>query len=104
MRKYCKVDKENGTKQCADCGEVKALEAFPVRNTGYVYAYCKECNASRTREWSAKNRERKAAAGKAWAEKNPERSREIHRNAHYKRKHGISFAEVKSILEKQSFP
>lgn len=103
MRKYCKVDHENGKKQCADCGKEKALDAFPVRNTGYVYAYCKECNARRTREWSAKNRERKAASAKQWAEKNPERLREAQRNAYYKRTHGISFDEVRSRLEKQSF-
>ena len=103
MRKNCKVDYENGTKQCADCREVKPLDGFPVRNTGYVYAYCKECNARRTREWSAKNRERKAASAKEWAAKNPERLRESQRNAYYRRTHGISFDEVRSMLEKQSF-
>lgn len=103
MRKYCKADKVNGTKQCAECGTVKPFEAFPIRKTGYVYAYCKECNARRTREWSAKNRERKAESTRAWRTNNPEREMTMRRKAHYKRRYGIDYADVLALLEKQSF-
>ena len=103
MRKYCKADKENGTKQCAECGIVKLFEAFTVRKTGYVYAYCKDCNARRTREWSANNRERKAEASRNWRDNNPERSVTLVRKAHYKRRYGIDYADVLLLLEKQSF-
>lgn len=103
MRRYCKVDHENGTKRCPECEEVKPLGEFPVRKNGQVYAYCKQCNAKRTREWSARNPERKAQSGREWVLKNPERHTEMRRKAHYKRRYGISYDEVRSLLEKQSF-
>ena len=102
-RAYFKVDYDSGTKRCADCEEVKPLGEFPVRSTGYVYAYCKRCNTRRAVEWSARNRERKTANERERVARNPERETEKRRNSHYKRRYGISYAEVRSLLEKQSF-
>ena len=100
---YFKVDHENGTKQCADCEQVKPIDGFPVRKTGYVYAYCKVCNSRRAGEWKTKNRERATRTNAEWVAKNPERHTAARRNAHYQRRYGIGLEVVMGLLEKQLF-
>ena len=103
MRRYRKVDHENGTKQCADCGRVQSLADFHVRKTGYVYSYCKACNSRRAGEWKTKNRERATKTNADWVAKNPERHAVSRRNAHYQRRYGVGRDVVIGLLEKQSF-
>ena len=103
MRKYCKVDRENGTKKCPDCDEVKPVEAFPHRKDGSIYAYCKPCNSRRAGEWAVKNRERKNEGERRRRLANPEKFIEQNRRGHYRRRYGIEYAAVLEILGKQSF-
>ena len=103
MREICKVDHESQTKRCADCNEVKDLNCFHVRKSGYVYSYCAACNSRRAGEWKAKNRERATKTNAEWEAKNPERTRDRQRNAHYKRRYGVGRDVVIALLEKQSF-
>lgn len=102
MRRYFKVDKINGTKQCPECFEVKPIEAFPIRNTGAVYAYCKVCNSKRAQKWSAENKDRKAATNAAWAARNRERVAQQSKEKHYRRRYGISYDDALAMLEKQN--
>jgi len=103
MRSYCKVDHTNGTKRCADCGEVKPISVFHVRKSGYVYSYCNPCNTRRAVGWSSDNRERKTANERERVARDPKQETETRRKAHYKRRYGISYDEVRSILIKQNF-
>lgn len=103
MRKYCKVDHINGTKQCPECSVVKKLDEFPYRGNGTIYPYCKPCNTARAVKWSKDNKERKNAGETMRRRKNPEKFLAQGRKAHYKRKYGIAYSSVIETLELQSF-
>ncbi len=98
---WIRPDKETGTKLCPDCKTHKAFEAFPVRKSGTLYSYCKECNSQRAREWSGKNKDRKAETNASWHAKKADHVRIKARDNHYKRRYGISRDEVLSMLAKQ---
>lgn len=80
----------DGLKFCPECKTDKPEVEFPIRNTGKPYAYCKPCNAERTRRWNALNKERKAATNAAWAEANKERVRKAQRAKHFRSKYGLT--------------
>lgn len=103
MRKYCKVDRAAGTKQCPECDVVKKVDEFPYRGNGTIYPYCKPCNTARAVAWSKANKERKNAGEKERRKKNPEKFLAQSRKAHYKRRYGIAYSSVLETLEKQSF-
>lgn len=103
MRKYCKVDLENGTKQCPDCNETKPVGEFHHRKDGSIYAYCRPCNTARASAWAKANRERKNAGERERRRKNPEKFLAQGRKTHYKRKYGIEYASVVELLKLQSF-
>ena len=102
-RIYFKADHATGTKRCPDCLEVKSISDFPKRKSGAIYAYCKSCNSKRMQKWSSENRERKNAFERERIARNPERERKRQRDGQYKRKYGISYADVQALLKKQSF-
>lgn len=60
------------TKRCTDCGEEKTLDQFSNFKEGRFRkkAHCKDCGARQTREWSAKNPEKKKATDAAYGLKN----------------------------------
>lgn len=97
-----RVDHVAGTKLCPDCETVKPIADFPVRGSGTLYTYCKVCNARRAVEWSAKNRDRKAATNAAWHARRGDHVRTKAKDNHYKRRYGISTDVVLSILESQN--
>ena len=100
MRRYRKVDRESGTKECADCQSVRSLSDFHIRKSGAVYPYCKACNVKRAMKWSTENRERKNAGQRVRHALKPP---EWRRNKHYRAQYGVSYDDVRSLLEKQDF-
>ena len=100
MRKYCKVDHVNGTKECPECGVVKPVGDFSFRSTGTIYPYCKPCNSARAGVWARANRERKNANENARRARKPVAKR---RCDYYRLKLGVKFQDVLDLLEKQSF-
>ena len=75
-----------GVKLCTLCKETKNTLLFYVskNNKNGLSTWCKECVKARTREWSAKNKERKRKADKEYNEKNKEAISEK-RKDHYER-------------------
>lgn len=92
----------NGFKFCPECRTDKPEAEFPVRKTGKLYAYCKSCNAARTRKWSAVNKERKAATTAAWSARNRDHVLLKAKESHYRRRYGISRDEALLMLRKQN--
>lgn len=71
------------SKRCPDCGETKTLDSFPRNRSTRDGrgSYCKPCHNTRTRE-----------------------NRELHggpRNYHFKRRYGITAAEVDALIKSQ---
>jgi len=98
-----RVDREAGTKLCPDCQAIKPLDDFPVRGSGTLYTYCKVCNSRRAQEWSAKNKDRKAATNASWNALNRDRLLLKAKESHYRRNYGISRDEAIAMLEAQNF-
>lgn len=92
----------NGLKFCPECKTDKPSSDFPIRNTGKLYAYCKPCNAARTRKWSELNKERKAATNAAWSARNRDHVLLKAKESHYRRRYGISRKDALAMLEKQN--
>ncbi|MFZ3286626.1 MAG: hypothetical protein WA191_07220 [Telluria sp.] len=66
------------TKECTACKCQVTLVDFHKSKLGRngLASICKSCDKAKAREWSAKNREKRAASVKASAQKNPEPRRE----------------------------
>jgi len=92
-------------KLCISCQQEKPLEAFPIdrkRKDGR-YPYCRPCHAAKERR-RRENPEivaKKRASNKAWAARNPERVRALHRAGHLRKKYGLTQPEVDAILVAQ---
>lgn len=70
------------TKLCACCKEVKPFADFAAHRTNGLQAYCRPCSLVKSREWAAKNRERKNAHKAASRHSDIERDR-ANRRRHY---------------------
>lgn len=103
MRNNCKVDHSEGTKKCPVCLKTKGLGDFSVRKSGYVYAYCKPCSARKAREWTVHNKQKKASTNAKWAALRADHVRMRAKDNHYRRRFGVSWDEIMSMLEKQEF-
>lgn len=77
-------------KRCRKCGEVKALDAFPVRSCtpDGRHGFCRECKRRRQREWEDANREhirqKARESDRRRYSDNPEKFREKSRKTHHK--------------------
>ncbi len=62
-------------RECTCCKQIKPLDMFANRKTGKFgkKPICKACGAQQTREWTAKNKDRKRATDAAYAAANKER-------------------------------
>lgn len=109
-------------KACTKCDVVKPLtEFYRVKTTGYYNSECKECHKAdcreRNAEWSKKNPEKRrlhAKKQRAIIKGDPERHRKYrdmknkwnrsdkYYDMYYKKRFGITFAEVNSMLAIQN--
>lgn len=115
-------------KQCKDCGEVRCIGDFPIRNRkGYRSRYCRPCLNQRKYAWAAANKDKvresrkkirrdyhrpgyykgneyirqiKIRNAKKWNEAHPERMREWKMSWKMK-KYNISADEYTALLESQ---
>jgi hypothetical protein len=62
-------------KKCSTCGETKGLQEFYKQECGLLgrTGSCKPCRRKKTREWAAKNKEKKYKAVKEYYENNKEK-------------------------------
>ena len=62
-------------KTCTRCRQTLTIDNFSPKPSGQsgLRAECKKCRANYTREWAAKNKERKAASDKAYRLANKEK-------------------------------
>jgi len=103
-------------RKCSICGIEKPLTEFYKEKTGWggYRSDCKACFAGRSKKNYAKNREREIARVKKWQEENRERHlgmqrkrrstpeyKAREREAHLKRKFGITAAQYDAMLASQ---
>lgn len=105
------------TKTCTKCGESRPLDQFGPRKRGKdgKQATCLDCNRLYFREHrnkSPENVERARARCRKWAKSHPDQLRKIRRNTylsrrdldrdqHLRRVHGIGSADYERLLESQ---
>src|SRR5262249_28416565 len=103
-------------KTCKRCGQAKELDQFYANPSGRdgKRPECKQCTATRRREWYEANREREIARVREWQVANPDRVREnlprlpaaghrtlSNRKSHLKRKYGMPVEEFDEMLARQ---
>lgn len=71
----------NNSKTCTRCGQILSVDNFSPNPKGRqgLRAECKKCRAEYTRNWSANNAEKKAAADKAYREANKDKVKETYK-------------------------
>lgn len=70
-------------KECSKCAQEKPACDFYARKgaSDGLYRHCKACHLKITSAWAQANREKKAAAARAFRARDPERAREIQRKS-----------------------
>ena len=71
----------SNTKTCNKCGQILTIENFSPNPSGRpgLRSDCKKCRAAYTREWAAKNPDKKALSDKAYREANKEKVKETYK-------------------------
>lgn len=72
-------DTTTPTKQfhtCRRCFTTKPISEFRLREKGkYPESFCKPCKSEQRREWKERNRDRVRETDRAWAKRNPEKTK-----------------------------
>lgn len=81
-----------GTKICRLCGTAKPIDDFYIRKeSGRRRSECKACIFKRSKEWCAKNPDRRKAHYEKWEAKNP--GHVLKRKAAYRKRHPVRYRQ-----------
>lgn len=91
-------------KACSNCKERKVMDEFyrNRRSKDHRSSWCKECHRRIAREYGRQHKAQVMENTKRWCERNPERARELHREAsrrYYLRKKAEKEAQTNGSTE-----
>lgn len=91
-------------KKCTACGKRKEVTKNFYRHKGLkggYYGQCKPCHKERVKAWAERNYGRYMDYQRAWAKNNRKRVADAARRYRYRKKYGMTEAEVVELFETQ---